>query len=441
MLLPLLPRTAKSPPHRPPTPTRRRTPLRSLPPQGTNSQRPSPRSCLPSNSRLFSPAVTLWAFLSQVLDHDHSCRQVMMRLLPGCARGIRPPLRRHRRQSPRPACPRPPCTAHPPERTWPLAEAPHHWLWKGRIVKLVDGTCPSMPDTQANQKEYPQPAGQSRALGFPQMRLLVILSLAVGTVLDAALGPSRGPRTGESALFRSRADAREDGDILLADRGFCAYFVLAGAGSAGAVCRRGGPFERSPPGLAVAGGPAFGAGRHTGPLAAAEASGLVERRGISVNYGVVDDTDRMGACRSARLPHESSAGGDDAPGPIGGEFPGSGGSVFGALARRTGPAFDQASVADGRAAWSVAGDGAQGGVGASAGLQRGAWADGPGGAGAGRASAGVEFHGGVASVQCLPAVFGPGVGGVGVVAVMGRVGACGGSRACRPSSGSLRAAC
>ena len=29
---------------------------------------------------VYTPAVTLWAFLSQVLDHDHSCRQVIARL-------------------------------------------------------------------------------------------------------------------------------------------------------------------------------------------------------------------------------------------------------------------------------------------------------------------------------------------------------------------------
>jgi hypothetical protein len=31
--------------------------------------------------RLFSPLVTLWVFLSQVLDPDHSCRQAVARLL------------------------------------------------------------------------------------------------------------------------------------------------------------------------------------------------------------------------------------------------------------------------------------------------------------------------------------------------------------------------
>jgi Transposase DDE domain/Insertion element 4 transposase N-terminal len=191
----------------------------------------------PFRDRLFSPAVTLWAFLSQVLDRDHSCRQVMMRLFAWLnARGIR--LRstdtgaycKARARLPEDALRL--LTRQTGQR--PLADAPDHWLWKNRVVKLVDGTCLSMPDTQANQKEYPQPKGQKPGVGFPQMRLLVILSLAVGTVLDAAFGPSRGPRTGESALFRSRADALEDDDVLLADRGFCSYFVLAATRARGA---------------------------------------------------------------------------------------------------------------------------------------------------------------------------------------------------------------
>lgn len=34
------------------------------------------------------------------------------------------------------------------------------WLWRGRSVKLVDGTGISMPDTPENQALYPQPNTQ-----------------------------------------------------------------------------------------------------------------------------------------------------------------------------------------------------------------------------------------------------------------------------------------
>jgi hypothetical protein len=36
------------------------------------------------------------------------------------------------------------------------ARAQDHWRWRGRSVKLVDGTGILMPDTAANQARYPQ---------------------------------------------------------------------------------------------------------------------------------------------------------------------------------------------------------------------------------------------------------------------------------------------
>ncbi|MHB1425593.1 MAG: hypothetical protein ACYC3I_20690 [Gemmataceae bacterium] len=54
------------------------------------------------------------------------------------------------------------------------------------MVKVVDGTTVSMPDSPANQKAYPQAPTQKAGVGFPIARVVVLFSLAVGTVLDAA---------------------------------------------------------------------------------------------------------------------------------------------------------------------------------------------------------------------------------------------------------------
>jgi len=187
--------------------------------------------------RLFSPAVTLWAFLSQVLDHDHSCRQVMARLFAWLAAQGR---------APRSADTGAYCKARArfPEAALrqlardtgrgPLEEAPASWLWQGRVVKVVDGTGVSMPDTPENQRGYPQHPRQKPGCGFPLMRLVVVFALAVGTALDAAMGRYQGKGTGELALFRALDDALGRGDVLLADRGFCSYFVAAAALARGA---------------------------------------------------------------------------------------------------------------------------------------------------------------------------------------------------------------
>jgi hypothetical protein len=192
---------------------------------------------VPFRDRLFSPAVTLWAFLSQVLDHDHSCRQVMARLFAWLvSQGRRPRSAdtgaycKARARFPEAAL------RHLARDTGrqPLGQAPAAWLWKGRVVKLVDGTGVSMPDTPANQKEYPQHPRQKPGCGFPLMRLVVLFSLAVGTALDAAMSRYQGKGTGELALFRSLGDALDRGEVLLADRGFCSYFVAAAALARGA---------------------------------------------------------------------------------------------------------------------------------------------------------------------------------------------------------------
>jgi hypothetical protein len=84
-----------------------------------------------------------------------------------------------------------------------------------------------MPDTPANQNEYPQPDGQEPGLGFPMLRLVVLFCLATGAVLEAAFCPYRGKGTGEISLLRRVWDDLGAGDVLLGDRIFCSYFEIA----------------------------------------------------------------------------------------------------------------------------------------------------------------------------------------------------------------------
>ena len=101
------------------------------------------------------------------------------------------------------------------------------WLWKGRRVSRVDGSTSSMPDTSENQRAFPQANTQKIGLGFPVMRYVVLISLATGVVRDLALGPYKGKETGETALFRTLLDGLESGEIVLGDRCFASYFMLA----------------------------------------------------------------------------------------------------------------------------------------------------------------------------------------------------------------------
>jgi hypothetical protein len=181
---------------------------------------------------VYTPAVTLWAFLSQMLHRgEHrSCVAAVSRVVVLLVALGREPCSSNTGAYCR-------ARAKLPEKvlrrlTLHMAagceqEAPSQWLWHGRHVKLVDGTTVSMPDTDANQAEYPQQTSQEEGLGFPIVRMVLLFSLATGMLCDMAMGPYQGKETGEPALFRELLDQLVEGDIVLADRFYCSYFMIA----------------------------------------------------------------------------------------------------------------------------------------------------------------------------------------------------------------------
>ena len=94
-------------------------------------------------------------------------------------------------------------------------------------MKLVDGTTVSMPDTAQNQARFPQHGQQEAGVGFPLARLVGMIALSNGAVLDAAIGPYQGKGTGEHGLFRELKRCFVEGDVMLADGYFCSYFLIA----------------------------------------------------------------------------------------------------------------------------------------------------------------------------------------------------------------------
>ena len=101
------------------------------------------------------------------------------------------------------------------------------WHWRGRAVRLVDGTPVTLPDTASNQKRFPQLRSQKPCLGFPLCRVVGVLCLGSGALLDAAVGAFRGKGADEGTLLRWILDGVECGDVLLRDAYFCTYFLLA----------------------------------------------------------------------------------------------------------------------------------------------------------------------------------------------------------------------
>ncbi len=180
--------------------------------------------------RVYTPWITLSLFLSQVLSDDHSCDDAVDRFQKFRYDQGLPPV------APKTSSY---CEARqrlPEAVAWDLVRrtglsihqaASDSWLFHGRPVKIIDGSTVIMPDTAENQAAYPQAKTQAPGLGFPIARLLVVFSLAVGTVLEAAIGPYQGKQTSELALLRQVIDQFQPGDIALADRFFCSYWVIA----------------------------------------------------------------------------------------------------------------------------------------------------------------------------------------------------------------------
>ena len=105
-------------------------------------------------------------------------------------------------------------------------KAGNTWSWKGFNVVLVDGTTVLIPDTEANQKAYPQQSVQKEGVGLPIARIVGLISLSAGTVINYAIGPYQGKGNGETSLFSKLIDSLQPGDLLLADSYYCTYAIL-----------------------------------------------------------------------------------------------------------------------------------------------------------------------------------------------------------------------
>jgi len=180
--------------------------------------------------RIYSPLVTLWVFLGQVISADHSCRAAVARLIA------------HRLSEGFHACSSKTgayCQARDrlPETFFATvaclvgrsleSRADPKWLWQGHRVYLFDGTTVSMPDTPRNQRAYPQPGTQKPGLGFPIARLGALTSLACGAIVNLGFCRYAGKGQGETTLLRRLWHVLAPGDLLLGDRQLGNWPVIA----------------------------------------------------------------------------------------------------------------------------------------------------------------------------------------------------------------------
>jgi hypothetical protein len=207
----------------------------------------------------WTPAFTLWALLTQTVSASKSCVAAVARaLVLRVSLGLDPCSEntgaycKARAKLPVALLSR--LATHLGDELERQADTA--WQWKGRRVLLGDGTTMSGPDTPENQAAYPQPNTQKRGLGFPLIRLVVLLGFATGALVGGAIGPWSGKEVGEMALLRELLDRFRPGDVFVADRAYCSYWLLAALQARGVdVAIR----------LHQSRRPDFGTGRRLGP--------------------------------------------------------------------------------------------------------------------------------------------------------------------------------
>ena len=105
--------------------------------------------------------------------------------------------------------------------------------WQGFTLKAMDGSSVHLMDTQENQLLYPQPSVQKKGCGFPTMGIVGLLNLGHGGWEHIETCPHTQH---DSKAAASLASHLGQGDLLLADRAFCSYELIARSLAQGAHC-------------------------------------------------------------------------------------------------------------------------------------------------------------------------------------------------------------
>ena len=180
-----------------------------------------------TRSRCYPLSVVFWAFLSQVLTRNSSCREAVRRVQAWCAAAgrtipdsgtagycmarARLPLGRL-------------VGVFEKLGEWFAARASRDHLWCARNVQVIDGTGVSMPDTAANRKRWSYAPNQKTGCGFPSAHLVGLFCLGSGRLIRFALDSFKRH---ELPMARTMVAWIESGTVILADRGFCGWGFLA----------------------------------------------------------------------------------------------------------------------------------------------------------------------------------------------------------------------
>ena len=177
--------------------------------------------------RVFDHVTTFWAWLDQILQRNESCAQAVTKVQ---AMGEEAGLSRCSSNTAAYCKAR---NAMPPEFLEEINAMVCGGMkrrvrgterWNGLLLKAIDGSSVKLLDTAANQDAYPQPTSQKPGCGFPVMGVTGVLNLSHGGWDAFATVPwQRHDLFGALQLL----EHFEEGDLVLADRAFNSYELVA----------------------------------------------------------------------------------------------------------------------------------------------------------------------------------------------------------------------
>jgi hypothetical protein len=167
--------------------------------------------------RLLGPVTTMHVFLLQILHGNTACTAlsrlagVPFTAAAYCAARKRLPLALFKE-----------LLQHVCDALFP--EVHTTGRWRGHRTWTLDGSSFSMPDTPELRTHFGQPSAQAKGCGFPVAHMLALFHAGTGVLLRVLASPLRTHDMRHAATMHRELD---EGDILIADRGFASFTHLA----------------------------------------------------------------------------------------------------------------------------------------------------------------------------------------------------------------------
>ena len=184
--------------------------------------------------RSFGHLPTFWAWLSQILHANRSCQHALSMLQSWY----------ESHQLPIPACDTSSYCKARQRMELPFLQAIHERItshlsqqstiahqWNGFNLYALDASSVHLLDTPQNQSVFPQPSSQSPGCGTPVMGICGLVNLSHGGWQTCVTAPHTHH---ESQTAKPLLKQLKNNDLLLGDRAFCTYEILALARRQGA---------------------------------------------------------------------------------------------------------------------------------------------------------------------------------------------------------------